>query len=485
MKSPRWALFALLLAAAALPAQSQTTKPRPAGTTAPGSRQTPPRRTSGTPSRATRTTAPPVTRRLDGIAAVVNDDVILQSDVEEQLYLYVMQNQLNPDSAMVDTLRRQILDQMINDRVIVAEAKRQGLSASEPEVNREVDRAIVEARERMGPDGFREQLARENLTEEQLRARYREQATRLQLRQKLQGKAVPQKPVTTAEAEAFFKANPDKFPRAPAQVRVSLIQIPITPDSAADAAGRAKALEVRRRIVTGGEKFAKVAAEVSDDPGSAKSGGDLGFFAKGSMEGSLEEGAFTLPLNQVSDPVRSPFGWHLLQVLERDTLKTAAGRDSLDADGKPIAEAHARHILVRVETNDTDRERAHRLAQRVHDEAVKGMDFGALVRRYSKYVGPATPDGDIGFLALSTLDRQPQIRAGIDSLETGQISEPLENQAGFNLFKLTDRKPERPYTFEEVKEQLPDFVGQIRWQERFQEWVKSLRAKAHIEIRGV
>jgi peptidyl-prolyl cis-trans isomerase SurA len=107
------------------------------------------------------------------------------------------------------------------------------------------------------------------------------------------------------------------------------------------------------------------------------------------------------------------------------------------------------------------------------------------VRRYSKYTGTATPDGDIGFLPLNSLERQPQIRAGLDSLETGQISEVLENQAGFNIFKVTDRRPERPYTLEEVKDQLPDFVAQIRWQERYQEWVKGLRAKAHIEIRGV
>jgi peptidyl-prolyl cis-trans isomerase SurA len=478
LKPSRWALVALLIAVAALPTWAQTARPR--NTARPATRAAAPAPRS-TAQPAPKAAAP--AQRLDGIAAVVNDDVVLQSDVEEQLYLFVMRNQLNPDSAQADTLRLKILDEMINEKILVGEAKRQGVTTSDADVNREVDRAIADAKERMGPDGFREQLAKENLTEEQLRARYREEATRQQLQQRLVQKALPRKAVPQPEAEAFFKANPDKFPKAPGQVRVSVIQIPVSPDSAADAAGRARALAARRRIVSGGERFAKVAAEVSDDPGSAKSGGDLGFFAMGSMEPALEQAAFSLDLNAVSEPIHSPYGWHILQVLERDTLKSAAGTDSLDADGKPIPEAHARHILVRLETNNADRDRAQRLAQHVRAEAAKGMDFGALVRRYSKYVGAVSPDGDIGFVSLASL--QPQIRAGLDSLEIGQISETLENQAGFNVFKVTDRKPERPYELEEIKDQLPDVVSQIRFRERYDEWVKGLRAKAHIEIRGI
>ena len=84
-----------------------------------------------------------------------------------------------------------------------------------------------------------------------------------------------------------------------------MIQIPVTPDSAADATARGRALEIRKRIVNG-EKFAKVAAEVSDDTGSSKAGGDLGFFPRGSMEPALEQVAFSLKLDEVSEPVTAP-----------------------------------------------------------------------------------------------------------------------------------------------------------------------------------
>ena len=147
----------------------------------------------------------------------MNDEVVLQSDVEEQVYLFVMRNQLRPDSTTVDTLRRQVLDEMINEKLVVAEAKRQGLTVSDVEVGREVEKAIQEARDRLGADGFREQLARENLTEEQLRAKYRDEAGRQQLSQRMVQKALPRKPVSQAEAEAFFKADPSRFRWPPAR----------------------------------------------------------------------------------------------------------------------------------------------------------------------------------------------------------------------------------------------------------------------------
>jgi len=199
------------------------------------------------------------------------------------------------------------------------------------------------------------------------------------------------------------------------------------------------------------------------------------------MEPTLENAAFSLKPGELSQPIRSPFGWHVLEVLERDTVKTRAGKDSLDDKGKAVLEAHARHILVRVPLGDADAERARVLAVRVRGEAAKGTDFAALVHRYSKYVGPQDPSGDIGFISLGTL--QPAIRAGLDSLEAGQISEVLQNQIGFNIFKLLERRPERPYTYEEIKAELPDAVTEIKMRERYEEWVKGLRVKAHVEVR--
>lgn len=425
---------------------------------------------------------PAVAQRLDGIAAVVNEDVILESDVEEQLALFLMQSHAPPDSSVVDTLRRQILNELINEKLIVAEAKRQGITVAAAEVNRQVDQAIEDAKQRMGGDqGFRQQLAKENMTEEKLREKYRGDLERSLMAQRVVSKHVPTKTVTAAEAETYFGANKDKFPRVPPQLRLQVIQIPATADSVALAAARKKTMGIRARI-TGGEKFAKVAAEVSEDPGSARSGGDLGFLGRGALEPAVETVAFALKPGELSQPVRSAYGWHLIEMLERDTVKTRTGRDSLDDKGKPAIEVHVRHILIRVPLSEADAERARKQAERVHQEALKGTDFATLVRRYSKYEGQQGPDGDLGFLSMASLT--PNIRAGLDTLEVGQVSEVLVNAVGFNIFKVLDRKPEREYALEEIRSELPEMVAQMKQRERIQEWLKGLRSRAHIEIRS-
>jgi peptidyl-prolyl cis-trans isomerase SurA len=472
-------IAALLAAVAAGPAWSQA----PAGATG-----APPKKAPTTSAPATAKPKPHAapkpaagSDRLDGIAAVVNDDVVLQSDVEDQLYQFLAQTKAQPGPAELDTLRRQVLEQLINEKLIVAEAKRSGLTTTDAEINRQIDEAVRQKKEALGGEAaFQDQLKAENTTEAMVRERYRQQLQREILAQRMVEKALPRRTVSPTEAEAYFKQHPEKFPNKPGEVRLKVIQIPATADSAADARGKTAALEARRRI-TSGEKFAKVAAEISEDPGTARSGGDLGFFAPGGMDPALEKAAFGLKIGELSEPIRSTFGWHLVEVLERDTVRTRAGTDSLDDKGKPVLEAHARHILIRVPISDADADRARKLAERVRGEAVKGTDYTALVHRYSKYAGPQDADGDVGFVSLGTL--QPNIRAGLDSLEVGQVSEVLQNQVGFNVFKLVDRRPERPYVYDEIKDELPDAVSEIKRRERYDEWVKGLRAKAHVEVR--
>jgi parvulin-like peptidyl-prolyl isomerase len=380
----------------------------------------------------------------------------------------------------VDTLRTQILNRLIDERLILSEATRQGITVPEAEINRQAQQALKEAKGRYeSPAAFQEALRRENLTEEKLIKKFHDEAKRNALVQRLVAKQIQRKKPTQTEAEAYFKASPHKFPKAPAELRLSVIQIPPQPDSVADKAGRSRAEAARKRIL-GGEKFAKVASELSEDEGSARSGGDLGYMTRGSMDPVFDQAVFSRKLNTVGEPVRTVYGWHVLEVLDRDTVKTVAGRDSLDREGLKVLEAHVRHLLIRVPLTEADIERSKKVAEKVRAEAVAGKDFGELARRYSKYNGPHGADGDIGFLPMSSL--QPSIRAGLDSVRVGGISEVLVNQAGFNIFRVTERKAEREYQLEEIRKELPDAVAEIQFREKLDEWVKTLRAKAQIQI---
>jgi len=423
--------------------------------------------------------------RLDGIAAVVNDDVILESDVEEQLYLFLSQAHIRPDSTMVDSMRTQVLDQIVDFKLVVAEAKKQGLSLTPNDlkmVAQQAEESLQQTRQRFQTaDEFRQALEHDNTSEAKLREKYKSDLSEQVLAQRLRDKQLPKQKVTAAEAEAYFQAHSDKFPKVPAQVKLQVIQIPPAADSVADARAHAKIIEIRKRLTSGGEKFAKVAGEVSEDENTARSGGDLGFLPRGALDVSLDQAVAAARLNEVSAPVRSTAGWHVFEVLERDTMKTVAGRDSSDHAGQPVLESHLRHILIRVPLDDNDIARARSLAAKIRAEAARGGDFGALARRYSKYQGQADPDGDLGYVSLGAF--QPNIRMGIDTVAVGHVSAVLENPVGFNIFKVNDRKPERPYQIDEIRDQLLSAVEEIKDRERWEAWVRTLRGKAHIEIR--
>jgi len=475
------AAVVLILATPFALALAQTAKPRPKPTTPTTAHPTRPASRPAARASAGRASA----ARLDGIAAVVNDDVILESDVEEQLYLFIQQARLRPDSATVDSIRHQVLDQLVDFRLVVAEAKKQGITLGANDqkmINQQADESLEQTKSRFSNlADFQEALKKDNTNEAKLREKYRADLTEQVMAQRLRDKTLPKHSVTQADAETYFKAHPDKFPVKPAEVKLQVIQIPPVSDSVTDQKAKAKALEIRKRLAAG-ERFAKVAAEVSEDENTARSGGDLGFLPKGALDAALDQAVATAKLNDVLGPVRSSAGWHLFEVLERDTTHTAAGRDSVDKDGKPLLESHVRHILVRVPLTQDDIDRAKVIADKVHAEAVKGADFATLARKYSHYQGQATPDGDLGYVPMSAF--QSNIRAAIDAVAVGQVSAVLENPVGFNIFKVNDRRAERPYQLDEVKDQLVTAVEEIRDRESWDAWLKTLRGKAHVEIRG-
>lgn len=430
---------------------------------------------------------PPATQTLDRVAATVGDEVVLESEVWDQVQQLLARAQARPDSAEIDTLRRQVLDNLISMKVVYAEARKAGVTVSDAELDRYVEQAIEGKRQEVGGDeALVEALRRENLTLDQLKRQYRDQLRIEVVSDRFRERQVPRPRVSQAEAEAYFVAHPDRFPRKSPEYRLAVIQVPVTADSVTDAAARATAAAARKRIAAG-EKFAKVAAEISDDPGSARSGGDLGFFTRGTTVPEFEKVAFSQRIGVVSEPVRTPFGWHLIEVLERDTVQTRAGRDSLDAEGRPLLEAHVRHLLVRADPTQQDADRSEALARSVRDRAARGEDFGALAKRYSRYPGPQSEGGEIGWVPAEGLSSN--IRVAIDLLTPGEISEPLPsplNPTGvaFNLFKLLEEKPERPYTLDEVRDQLIEVVARIQYNEKVEAWLKQLRSRATIDIKS-
>ena len=241
------------------------------------------------------------------------------------------------------------------DQVVTLTGATRPVPPSDPKTpnKKNVTDAVNDTKKRLGSDeAFASELRREGMSEDDLRKRYREEVQKQLLANALLRKQLGKMEITPAEAEKYFTEHKDKFPRRPSAIKAQVIQIPIEPDSLEKAAVKKRANDALARIKKG-EPFSRLAQTLSEDPGTAQSGGDLGWFKRGSLDSTFELAAFKVPVGQVSGVVTTPFGYHLIKVEEADAAK---------------GEIHARHILFRVQPSEAD---ANRTKAQIR-EAVSG-----------------------------------------------------------------------------------------------------------------
>ncbi|MBD3162359.1 MAG: hypothetical protein GF346_08450, partial [Candidatus Eisenbacteria bacterium] len=219
---------------------------------------------------------------VEGVSAVVGDEPILRSEVEEQFEILAPQFQVERgDTGQARQLRRDILDNLINQKLLAQKAEELGIEVDEAQVDAAVEEAIRSDRERMGPEAFARQLEIEGLTEPELRSIYeadlREEFLRRQL---LQREVFSKVTITDADVRRHFEENREKIGQKPRALRVLDLFVRVAPDSVVEENYRQRAEEIREEIV-GGLPFEEAARRYSDDERSAEQGGLLGRFSPG------------------------------------------------------------------------------------------------------------------------------------------------------------------------------------------------------------
>jgi peptidyl-prolyl cis-trans isomerase SurA len=406
------------------------------------------------------------------IAAIVNKEVILESDVDEQLRVAMANLHVDPsDSVSVAKLRKDVLRQLIDEQVILAEAQRQNITIAKTDLDQAVKQAIDNVKKRLGSDqNFQRALAEEHTTEDQLRRKYEPDVKKQLLVMRLVGREVQSKTtVTDAEARAYFTSHRDSLGRRAEQLKLSAIVIGFDPDSIQVKRLHARADSLRNLIVAKGRPFAEIAKQFSDDPSNVR-GGDLGTFARGEMVGEFEDVAFALKPNEVSKPVRSRYGWHLIQVLEHFPKSDSLGE-----------RVHARHVLLQAKISPADEERARKKALAVRDSLLKGADFAAMAKRYSMDTSTKDSGGVLGDVPVTGLPQSFQ--EPLTGLREGEVSVPLKGEAGYYVFKLRGRIPEREYQFDEIRDDLRQVVLDQKLRDAYDHWLARIRKGVNIEVK--
>jgi len=409
-------------------------------------------------------------RPIDRIVAVVGTRPILASQVDEEIVRFQAQGgQLPPDSAGRAKMRRQILDRMVEEELVVQQAQRDTtVKVTEQEVLDAVEQTYQNARKQFSSEvEFLAQLRAVGLgsVEEWRRQLADDQRRRIlqdrlfeALRQK--GKLKPIPP-TDAQMREFWESNRAQQPKRPATVSFRQIVIKPQPDSAA----RARAYQLAESLLVvlrHGADFASIAKRFSADTASREQGGELGWFRRGVMFKQFEDAAFRLRPGEISDVVETPFGFHIIR-LER---------------AQP-AEILARHVLIMPDVTPAQVAIARRLADSVHAALTRGASFDSLARRAADPEEPKlAEDAPITELPQeyqqllasdTTLGLKPVITVGAGSA-----------RPKFVVFEVTRRHPEGELAFDDVKVRIKEILSNDL---AIRHYIDQLRRQTYIDVR--
>ena len=404
---------------------------------------------------------------LDGIAAVVGDEIVLRSELEAYVYMRISATGKNPDSVDTKRLVSECLEDLIDSKVLLVRAMSDStINVRNDEVESTLNNHITAI------------LRQNNITMEQLEAQLRIQqgstiarfksdmrrAIREQLyKQKLQQGYYFSTKINRRDVERFYAQYADSLPEVGESFELLKLSLRLgTQDSVRQAAF--DKIRAAKREIDAGMSFEEAAKKYSESPEGA-SGGDLGFLVKGSTtELAFEERAFSLPVGRVSEPFETRLGYHIIRIEEKQGMSVKIS-----------------HILVRHAPTEGQREailaRLDSLRAAVKDRA----GFEAAARAVSEDNATRARGGDLGWLTL--LEMPPAVREAVQGLEAGKISATVVEGNMFSIYMVSKRTDSRRLTLENDYALIAEKARDIFAQQQILDNVKKWREKIFVDVR--
>ena len=413
-----------------------------------------------TPAQQQQADAAPDDGTLDRIVAIVDEDVVLKSELNRAVNQVLAQYQRNPQQLPPrPVLERQVLDRLIMTRLQVAKAGQSGVRIGDVEIDQAV--ANIARTNKMDVDQLRSAIARDGLSYEEFRRNLRDELVTQRLRQRV----AQSTQVSDAEIDIALANNSLKT----GEVRLAHILVGVPDGASAEQiqAAREKAERVQREAAAPGADFAAIAIRSSDGQ-DALEGGDIGwrrFDQVPEMFGDLLQG---MSVGQVSPAVRGPSGFHILKLVDQRS------------QGKQlVTEFHAQHMMIKISelVSAADAEKKiNDLRRRIEG----GEDFAALAKNNSEDATSANAGGDMGWFPIDTYGAQ--VGEVISSLKDGEISQPFRSNAGFHFVKRLGMR-ELDRTDEARRTQAREAIQQRKAEDEFENLMRQLKAEAYIEYR--
>jgi len=400
---------------------------------------------------------------IDKIVAVVGNEIITQSDVEGSLAVLSQQDpSLNINDPEVQS---QIIEALINDKLIVMKAKEDSILVSDEEIEQRMEMELSKLVQYYGSKSRLENVY--GMSMDQLKAEIRDQIENKLLAERIAQQKFMDIKVTPREVEQFYKENLDSIPALPDQVLIHHIVKNVEADIGAKEDVFELAKAVRDSILQGGD-FADFAARYSNDPQTAKSGGDLPWFGKGKLYREFEDAAFALDDEEISIPVETPFGFHLIQTLDKN-------RDSV----------RTRHILFKVGGTSDDDERAKQFLLDIKKRVDAGEDFEELAKVYSDENETKGFGGKLGRFMIEQIPQN--LKEVVNKLPEKGVSEPTlyrtSPKKSFHIIykkaSIESHKPDLENDYDDLEMMAVNYKQRIL----YAEWIEQLRKDMYWEIK--
>jgi peptidyl-prolyl cis-trans isomerase SurA len=402
---------------------------------------------------------------IDGVVAVVGNEIILISDLNTLIAQYSFQNKVNvyKDPQLLQKLQKQLLQRMIDEKLLLIKADEDTIQADDERVEQILDQQINTFMQQVGSQEKLEEYYGMPLPK--IKKEMRMQIASRLIIDQLRQRRFSNVKISRREVENFYKQYQDSLPQMDETVDISHVLLQITPSEESYQEAYNKILRIQEMLKEG-QDFTELARQYSEDPSVASNSGDLGWVSRGDLVKEFEEVAFVLEEGETSDIVQTQFGFHIIQLVERQ--------------GEKI---HVRHILIQLQPTKEDEQRVINRLKEIRQRILSGnATFEALAMQNSDDPNVANDKGHLGVFAVNAFQVKG-FEEAVKKMSVGEISEPFRTEFGYHILKLSDRQTSRTLSLENDWQQIEQIAKEFKSNQQFEKWLAELREEIPIELK--
>jgi len=400
---------------------------------------------------------------LDRVASVVENKIVLMSDVVLAANAVAAQQKVNPNTNPV--LYKKILESaresMVEQLLIIEMAEQDSVEILEKDIDKALNQQIDNIITQTGSKELAEEALGKKISD--FKRSYRDDMRGKLLAEKYTSSLTSSISVSRGDVIDFFNTYKDSIPSFPTLYKTHHILAEIKPSEESIKSSFNKANDVKNKILNGEISFSDAAKTYSDDPGSKDQGGNLGYVSRGTFVPEFDKVVFTVEKNILTEPVKTQYGHHIIEVIERTGEKVLA-----------------RHILIRTKTTDLDKKETYNTINNIKNNI---SNFGDFYKAAADFSDDKTSNTRGGFLGMIDLEyyQVPELKKEISSIKTKTVSNPIETDFGYHLIWVEEIQEGGPPTLETNWLELEEMALNKKKSDWYQTWINKIKSQFYIK----